>query len=111
MADSALPPGRFGAGYTVGGMTPAPPAAPAPPLARRLNRLAAATFGAALFFGLVVAPFTLPLSYLAQRQVQASGQDGAGLAKAAMLISALYLVIGAVVIVLYIYLRGANSTQ
>ncbi|MGV0715834.1 hypothetical protein ABQE93_10550 [Mycolicibacterium sp. XJ662] len=81
------------------------------PPTSRLNRLAAVTFGAALLFGLVVAPVTLPLSYLAQRQIQASGDSGASLARAAMLISAVYLVIGAVVIGLYVFVAGADAAR
>ncbi len=107
MADPTLPPGRFGAGYICGGATWAPAArlnapalSPAPPL----NRLAVATFVTTLVFGLPAALFTLPLSYIAHRQIETSGQSGSGLARAAMVISGVYVVIGVVVVGLYLYL-------
>jgi len=116
LTDSALPPSRFGAGFAAGKPTsslasPVVPSAPAPPPGPDLNKLAVVTFVATLLLGLVVAPLTLPLSYLADRQIQASGQSGAGLARASMIISSVYLMIGAVVIGLYIYLRAANAVQ
>lgn len=112
MADSMLPPGRFGAGYTAGGAARASAptfAAPASPPTPPLNRLAVATFGITLVFGLAVALFTLPLSYLACRQIETTGQSGSGLARAAMAISGVYLVIGMVVIGLYFYLPHAGT--
>ncbi|KUI25569.1 hypothetical protein AU196_22390 [Mycobacterium sp. IS-1742] len=110
MADSTLPPGRFGAGYVSGGAARAQHAgftAPALPPDPPLNRLAVATFVTALVFGLAAALITLPLSYVAHRQIETSGQGGAGLARAAMVISGLYLVIGLVVVGLYLYLPPA----
>lgn len=107
MADPTLPPGRFGAGYISGGATGAPATgftAPALPPAPPLNRLAVATFVTTLVFGLAAALFTLPLSYVAHRQIETLGQSGSGLARAAMVISGLYLVIGLVVVGLYLYL-------
>ncbi len=74
----------------------------------RVNRLAAASFVAALFLGLVIAPLTLPLSYVAQRQIRTSGESGASLARAATIISAVYLVIGLVVVGLYVHLAVVN---
>lgn len=114
MADPTLPPGKFGAGYISGGSAWAPSAAltaPALPPAPPLNRLAAATFVAALAFGLVVALMTLPLSYVAHRQIETSGQTGMGLARAAMVISGVYLVIGIVVAGLYLYLPDPGAVR
>lgn len=111
MAQSAPPPSRFGAGYTAGATSAASPTARAPAPDRRLNRLAAVTLGAALFLGLVVAPLTLPLSYLAQRQIRASGHAGSNVARAAMLISAAYLFVGVVVVGLYLYLTGLSGAR
>lgn len=111
MADSAVPPSKFGAGFTTGSAT-APPPAPVSPRpgsavlnqAAPLNKLAVGTFVAALFLGLVVAPFTLPLALVAQRQIQDSGESGAGLARAAVIISGVYLIFGVVVLGLYFYI-------
>lgn len=102
MADSALPPSRFGAGHTSGNAS----STPVLQAARRLNPLATVSFAAALVLGLVAAPVTLALSYVAQRQIRTSGHSGAALAKAAMFISVVYLVIGIVVIGLHFYLTG-----
>ncbi|OBF48765.1 DUF4190 domain-containing protein [Mycolicibacterium monacense] len=114
MADSTLPPGRFGAGYISDGATWAPAAgftapelSPAPPL----NRLAVATFVTTLVFGLATALFTLPLSYVAHRQIETSGQGGSGLARAAMVISGVYVVVGAVVVGLYLYLPEPGAVR
>lgn len=79
--------------------------APVTLLVTRVNRLAAASFAAALFLGLVIAPLTLPLSYVAQRQIRVSGESGASLARAATVISAVYLVVGLVVVGLYVHLQ------
>ncbi|KUI39021.1 DUF4190 domain-containing protein [Mycobacterium sp. GA-2829] len=114
MADPTLPPGKFGAGYVAGGakggpaaVFTAPTVSPAPPL----NRLAVATFVTTLVFGLVAALFTLPLSYVAHRQIEASGESGSGLARAAMVISGLYLLIGFVVVGLYLYLPVQGAVR
>ena len=108
MEESALPPSRYGARHLTAGpgsanATPAVVAQAAP-----LNRLAAVSFVAALFLGLVVAPLTLPLSCLAKRQIRLSGEGGASLALAATLISVVYLVIGLVVVGLYAHLSAAG---
>lgn len=106
MANSALPPSRFGSGFTVGESSSSIPAAPAtsgPSPSPAGNRLAAVAFVASLLFGLVVAPLTLPLSFVAHRQAVDAGQGASGLAKASMVISGIYLVLGAVVMALYVY--------
>lgn len=106
LADSALPPSRFRPGFTVGD-TPvpvpgAPVAADSEPAAG-VNRLAVVTFVATLALGLVVAPLTLPLAFVAHRRVAETGHGGAGLAKASMVISGIYLAVGVVVMALYVY--------
>lgn len=114
MADPTLPPGRFGAGYISGGATWAPAAgftAPAVSPGPPLNRLAVATFVMTLVFGLPAALFTLPLSYVAHRQIETSGQSGSGLARAAMVISGVYVVIGVVVAGLYLYLPNPGAVR
>lgn len=112
LAGSVLPPSRFGAGYSVGG-TPLPAAsaptvavsATSPAAPARVNPVAVTSFVAVLILGLVVAPITLPLALAAQHQIRRSGAGGGRLASAAVIISGLYLVVGAVVIGLYFY-RG-----
>lgn len=82
---------------------PAAPATSGPSPSPAGNRLAAVAFVASLLFGLVVAPLTLPLSFVAHRQAVDAGQGASGLAKASMVISGIYLVLGAVVMALYVY--------
>jgi hypothetical protein len=65
--------------------------------------LAVTAFVLVLLFGPFVAPLTLPMSYVADRRIGQSGESGAGLAKAATLISYGYLVLGVVVLVLYLF--------
>lgn len=111
MAGSALPPSKFGAGFSVGGAAAAPPrpargisptASPGS-VGPRLNRLAIATFVTALFLGWLVAPFTLPLSIVAKRQIAVSGEGGGALARAATIISGVYLALLVVLLGLYLY--------
>lgn len=106
MTNPALPPSRFGAGFSTGGATaPSPASGPVrPPVGPRLNRLASGTFVAALFLGIVVAPLTLLLAFVAQRQIARSGEGGAALARAAAIISGVYLFLLAVVLGLYLYI-------
>jgi hypothetical protein len=111
VADPVLPPSRFGAGYTVGAPAAAPaataPFAFAGPAiagansvvvpAARVNRLAVLALVAVLLLGPFVALLTIALSLTAGMQIKRSGQGGAGLAKAALAISCIYLVFGIVV--------------
>ena len=122
VTDPPLPPSRFGAGHTVGPQAPAvaqplpvapasalpspsaPPQFGAPPAPTdRVNRLAAVSFILVLALGELVAPVTIPMALAAQHQINRSGQPGAGLAKAALLIGLAYLAIGLTVGVLYLY--------
>jgi hypothetical protein len=73
---------------------------PADPAARGLNPLAVAAFTIAMFVG-VLAPVTGVMGLAAQAQIRSSGQAGAGLARAAVIISGVYLVLGLVVAALY----------
>ena len=125
LPDSALPPSRFGAGYTAGRTMPTSPTSStsgfpqdrttgtAPELDRPppVNKLAVSTFVATVVMGLLVAPFTFPLSYLAYRQTRSSGQPGAALARASMIISGVYLVLGIVVITLYLFPPGVGDIR
>lgn len=104
LGEGSLPPSSFGAGYAApAGGDPHAVAAGENSQLARVNRLAAGCFATALFLGLLVAPVTLPLSRLAQRRIAETGEAGAGLARAAGFISAVYLVIGVVVVGLYVY--------
>jgi hypothetical protein len=138
MADSGLPPSRFGAGYTVGPPAAAPsgryhvtpdtgidagrgiaavnashqPLSQAPigwaptvadPPTAGMNPMAVAAFVLALVFGPFVIPITLPMAYVARRQISGSGQGGATLAKAAVLVNLVYLAVGAALLVLYVF--------
>jgi hypothetical protein len=122
VTEPALPPSRFGAGYSVGGAPAAPPARPTattagaagrdgigPPAtypalsATGMNRLAVTAFVLVLFFGPFVVLLTLPMAYIARHQINRSGQGGAGLAKAAVLIGYAYLAVGMTVLVLALY--------
>jgi len=129
MADSALPPSRFGAGYTVGApaQSPAPPAALPPsaslsgpsagaPMAGAgtaapaadVNSLAAASFVLVLLFGPFVVPLTVPLSLRARSQIVRSGEGGAGLVTATLALSCIYLAAAVVVGVLVLVAAPAG---
>lgn len=111
LADSTLPPSMFGAGFTSGSAAQAPspydvPASTVSLQETGLNRLAVISFVGALILGLIAAPVTLPMSMYAHRRIRQSGGGGARLAFAAMVISAVYLVIGVVVVLLYVFVTG-----
>ncbi|MDZ4269658.1 MAG: hypothetical protein U1D00_28915 [Mycobacterium sp.] len=110
MTGSPLPPGRFTAGYSVGDRSASGPAAsalavPAPPSAQ-VNRLAVLAFALVLILGPLAVPVAMPMAAAGQRQIGRNGQSGAGLARAALFIGAVYLVIGAVV--LFLVLSGGG---
>ncbi len=130
MPDSVLPPSRFGAGYTVGAASsaaaapvagprqsppysPAPPPAASPPAAPStdapINSLALASFVLVLLMGPFIAPVTIPLSMIARGRIAHTGAGGAGLAKAALAISCIYLVAAAAVIALMLLVTPAGS--
>jgi hypothetical protein len=135
MADPVLPPSRFGAGYTVGASSSAGPTplaasasvsvpAPAPGLAAPapaidggaalpttgVNSLAAASFVLVLLLGPFVAPLTIPLSLLARSQISRTREGGAGLVKAVLALSCIYLAAGLVVLVLALVVAPAGGT-
>lgn len=128
MPDSALPPSRFGAGYTVGATPPtagSPVTGPlpahstiilgasVPPTGASPNApissVALASFVLVLLMGPFIAPVTIPLSLLARRRIAQTGTAGAGLAKAALAMSCLYLIAAAVVVVLVLVVTPAGS--
>ncbi len=92
---------KFSAGYIRGESQLTPVGTAEPPTS--LDPLAVATFVAALLLGPFAAPFTLPLSVLASHRIRTSQRCGAGLARAAMNISLIYLVFGAAVLAMYGY--------
>jgi hypothetical protein len=67
-----------------------------------LNPMAVTAFVLALFVG-ILAPVTMVMAYAAKTQMRRSGQSGGSLAKAAIIISGVYLVAGAVVATLYVF--------
>lgn len=116
MPDRRLPPSRFAAGHTVGGV-PAHPvsgrgAAPAPPrpasptspfvaaTGEPINRLAVVSFVLAVFLGPLAAPVTIPTALAARRRCKGSGERGEGLAIAAIFIGSAYLCLTGVVLIL-----------
>lgn len=104
MSNPVLPPSRFGAGYTTGAQTPhaAPvPGAPSAPVAQT-NPLAVASFALAVLFGPFLVPATIPMALVARSQSKSLGESGTGLASAALIVSAIYGVVGAVVLILYL---------
>lgn len=118
MIEPRLPPSKFGAGYTAGGVPAAPQVAATIPSASGaavsshplspsanpgVDHVAAAAFVLVVLFGPFVAPLTLPMSYVAGRRIGKSGQSGAGLAKAAKAISYVYLALAVVVLGLYLF--------
>jgi hypothetical protein len=122
VADPVLPPSKFVAGYTVGATASAPPTAASASQSAGwqgssgtatvaspgdLNRLAVFAFVLALFLGWLTAPLTIPLAYKARDQIRRSGQDGASLAKAALVISVIYLTLAITVLMLWFY--GVSS--
>ncbi len=102
MSNPVLPPSRFGAGYTTGAQTthaaPAPNAPTAP--VARTNPLAVASFALAVLFGPFLVPATIPMALVARSQSKSLGESGTGLANAALIVSAVYAVVGAVVVIL-----------
>ncbi|MGH3677199.1 MAG: hypothetical protein ACRDU5_15950, partial [Mycobacterium sp.] len=79
MGDSALPPSRFGAGFTVGGPTVAPSAArptviPPGVSVVKTNPLAVLAFVLVLLFGPFVVPLTIPLAFVARSRSAQAGQ-------------------------------------
>ncbi|WP_142386891.1 hypothetical protein [Mycobacterium hubeiense] len=111
MPDSALPPSKFGAGYTAAGaasVQPAVTAAPAPLEIARVNVLAVVSFVGALFLGPIAAPVTLPLAYFARARIPHTGECGGRLANAAIIISIGYLMIGVVVAALYVFVNAPS---
>jgi hypothetical protein len=75
--------------------------------AGEVNRLAVTSFAVALFFGWFAAPVTMPLAYVARNQIRRSGQGGAALAKAALVISFIYLTLAITVFILWSYVVSA----
>lgn len=104
MADPPLPPSRFGAGFTVGADTATAPRQAVAP--HDANKVALTAFVAVLVLGMFVAPVTFAASFVAERQICRSGQKGAGLATAAKVISAIYLLMGLVALGLWLYIRA-----
>jgi hypothetical protein len=74
-----------------------------------MSRLAVASFVLALLLGPFVVPATLPMAYVARRQINRTGQGGAGLAKAALLISYAYLAVGLTALALLLYVNGTST--
>jgi hypothetical protein len=116
VADSLLPPSRFGAGYTAGGPTPSgaqlptanasgtPSATTYPDVtAQSSNLMASVSFALAVFCGLFAVPLTIPLAIVARGQIKRRGGGNGGFADAALIVSLIYLAIGAVVLVLYVF--------
>lgn len=130
MADPALPPSRFGAGYTVGpqpatgAAPPGPPAAlgnpgasPADPAHETsapanagVNLLAVVAFVLSLLWGPFLVVLTIPMALHARRQIARRHQGGGGLALAALALAAIYLVVGLVVVVLALCTQGPIGT-
>ncbi len=102
MVDPVLPPSRFGSGYTMGAQTAHAASVPNPsnaPVART-NPLAIASFALAVLFGPFLVPATIPMALVARSQSKYSGECGTGLANAALIVSAIYAVLGVVVLIL-----------
>lgn len=110
MGNPVLPPSRFGAGYTAG----APPSQaastpanyPAAPLSAvvRTNPLAVAAFVLTLLFGPFLVPATVPVALVARAQNKHSGEGGTALANAALVVSAIYALLGIVVAILAVFI-------
>lgn len=109
MSHPVLPPSRFGAGYTTGAQTPQ--AASAGPTysatsamtsapAIRINPTAVAAFVLAVLFGPFLIVVTIPMALSARSQCRKFGDSGTALANAALIVSAIYAVLGAVVLIL-----------
>jgi hypothetical protein len=134
MADSMLPPSRFGAGYTVGAQSSAssapPTASPSAPLSAptpgraagapvldgaaappggNVNSLAAAAFALVLLLGPFVVPLTIPMSLFARSQISRTGEGGTGLVKAVLALSCIYLAAGVVVLTLALVVAPAGG--
>lgn len=116
MGDSLLPPSRFGAGYTAGGAGASgaavptttssgmPSAATYPDVTTRsANLMASVSFALAVFCGLFAVPLTIPLAIVARGQLKRRGGGTGGFADAALIVSLIYLAVGAVVLVLYVF--------
>jgi hypothetical protein len=110
VGNPVLPPSRFGAGYTAGPPTTQAGAAPAKygatpsaPIART-NSLAVASFVLTLLFGPFLVPATVPMALVARAQNKHSGEGGTALANAALVVSAIYALLGAGVVILAVFI-------
>jgi hypothetical protein len=110
VGNPVLPPSRFGAGYTAGAPTTQAattsaryPGTPSAQVART-NRLAVASFALSLLFGPFLVPVTVAMALLARAQNKHSGEGGTALANAALAVSAIYTVLGAVVVILAVFI-------
>ncbi|MDH6246229.1 hypothetical protein M2432_003886 [Mycobacterium sp. OTB74] len=116
VADPALPPSRFGVGYTAGGPAPSGAAVPVAniggissaatypaPSAQSSNLMASVAFALAVFCGLFAVPLTIPLAVVARGQARRGGDRNGGAADAALAVSLIYLVVGVVVLALYVF--------
>jgi hypothetical protein len=110
VGNPVLPPSRFGAGYTAGAPTTQAAAVPAKypatsnAPAARTNPLAAASFVLTLLFGPFLVPATVPMALVARAQNKHSGEGGTALASAALVVSAIYALLGAVVVILVAFI-------
>lgn len=104
MSDSALPPSGYGTGYVTGGKSSGPSPSPSstPSRTGALNAMAVASF-VLVFVAGILAPVTIVMAYVAKAQIRRSGQAGGSLAKAAIVISCVYLAAGTVVAMLYAF--------
>jgi Domain of unknown function (DUF4190) len=123
-----LPPSRFTAGYTAGptanasgqslGATPVTYPAVTPgvatvsavnPPTQGSNALATVSLVAVLLFGVFVVPATIPMGLVARSQIRQRGQSGAGVANAALVVSAAYALIAAAAVVLWLMIPADGA--
>jgi hypothetical protein len=112
--DAYQPPGAYGqgAGYAPYG---APYAAPpyAYPAGRGTNGLAIASLVCSLggFVTCISAPVGIVLGHMARRQIRESGEDGAGLATAGLVIGYVFTALGALLLAVYVGLAVIFATH
>ncbi|GAA2405738.1 hypothetical protein GCM10009856_13160 [Mycolicibacterium llatzerense] len=67
------------------------------------NLMASVSFALAVFCGLFAVPLTIPLAVVARGQIKRRGGGTGGFADVALIVSLIYLAVGAVVLVLYLF--------
>jgi hypothetical protein len=73
------------------------------------NVLATISFVLVVLFGVLAVPVAIPMGLVARAQIRRSAASGAAMANAALVIGAIYVVIGITAIALWFVIPGGSS--